>query len=104
MSKALVKAGKAKIEHRITASSSMVEGSSGKEGIPDGAKILSKTINTSSEEIKNGYILSKSYDIKYSVKGETNYTYYTEKWYSKENPIKVEITDKSLADQFDEEE
>jgi len=72
-----------------------------KEGVPPGATILQKTINTTTEEIENGFLITKSYDIKYeSKKGETGWAYYTKKWYSKEDPLEIKLKDTALADEF----
>jgi hypothetical protein len=48
-----------------------------KEGItkiPDGATILRKSVNTSVEEIENGFITTKSWDIKYEIKKKVKMT------------------------------
>lgn len=82
-----------------------------KEGvtkIPDGATILRKSVNTSVEEIENGFITTKSWDIKYEIKKEgeddtrTDYVYFSKKWYTKEDPLVLKVTNKSLADAFTE--
>lgn len=69
---------------------------------PSGAKILTKTISTSTEQIENGWLISKNYDISYEVKGEKRWTYYSKKWFSKTDPLEVKVTDKSLAEEFDD--
>lgn len=69
---------------------------------PSGAKIIKKSIRTETEEIENGWLVTKNYDIKYEVKGNTDWTYYSEKYFSKTNPLKVVVEDKALADQFDD--
>lgn len=73
---------------------------------PAGAKILSKTVRTETEKIENGYIISKSFDIRYKLKGESGseYAYYTKKWYSKEDPLTITLDDKTLADEFTDDE
>lgn len=73
----------------------------GKE-IPAGAKILKEDCNITVEEIENGFLISKSYDVRYQVKNSehSEYAYYTKKWYSKDNPLTIESSDKSLADVF----
>jgi len=78
-----------------------------KTGLPAGAKILKKTVTTSVEEIENGFIITKSYDISYEKpegdgETETGYTYYNKKWYTKEDPLTINIKEKSLADAFSE--
>lgn len=71
---------------------------------PAGAKIISESVRTETEEIENGWILTKNYDVSYMLGKEKNWTYYTKKWFSKTNPITVtvNVNDKALADQFDE--
>lgn len=74
--------------------------------LPEGAKIVKKDYTIRVEEIENGFIISKNYDIKYLMGDETSYDYFTKKWFSKENPMESlmedEEDDKSLADTFDE--
>lgn len=69
---------------------------------PANAKIISKTITTSTEEIENGWLISKNFDISYEVKGEKRWTYFSKKWYSKTDPLSIKVTDKSLADEFND--
>lgn len=69
---------------------------------PSGAKIISEEITTSTEQIENGYLVCKNYNVKYEVKGETNWTYYSKKWFSKTDPLTITINDKSLSDAFDD--
>jgi hypothetical protein len=71
---------------------------------PAGAKIISKTVRTETEQIENGWLISKNFDISYEVKGERNYSYYSKRWYSKTDPLEVKITDVSLADEFNDED
>ena len=75
-----------------------------KKEVPKGAIITSKTVRTETEQIENGWILSKNYDISYKLKGDDNhgYAYYTKKWFTKDDPLEVKLTDKSLADEFDD--
>lgn len=68
--------------------------------LPKGATILKKEVDTTVEEIENGFIVEKRYDIKYSINKTTDYLYYTKKVYTETNPIKIE-EDKMLADLFD---
>lgn len=74
--------------------------------VPDGATILSKTVRVETEEIENGWLITKNFDVKYKEKGKdyNDYAYYTKKWYSKDNPLTVKLTDASLADEFNDEE
>ena len=73
--------------------------------LPEGATIIKKSSNVSVEEIENGFILRKSYDIQWctaEAPGDTKYDYFTKKWYSKENPIKITMPkEKSLADKLE---
>lgn len=72
-----------------------------KQGVPPGATIISKSVNTTTEEIENGFLITKSYDIKYqNKKGDSEYAYYTKKWYSKEDPLEIKLKDTSLAEEF----
>lgn len=73
--------------------------------VPAGAEIISKTERITVEEIENGFILRKTKDIQYKAMGSehSNYIYLEKKWYSKENPMSIKITDEeeSLADKLD---
>ena len=62
--------------------------------LPKGATIISKEVSIRVEEIENGFLLRKSYDIKWrhpsseiGEEGRTEYDYFTKVWYSRENPI-----------------
>lgn len=68
--------------------------------LPAGAKIIKKDVRTTVEEIENGFIVKKNFDIKYSLGKGTDYLYYTKKVFSKENPIEIK-EDKMLAEYFD---
>lgn len=57
--------------------------------LPDGATIVSKKVNMQVREIENGFIIDKTFDIKYLLNGDSNYEYFTKTWYSKENPIEI---------------
>ena len=71
--------------------------------LPEGATITRKDVSLCVEEIENGYILRKNYDIKWvNEEGENQYDYFSRSWFSKENPIKVTMPkEKSLADKLD---
>lgn len=73
---------------------------------PKGAKIIRQTISTTTEQIENGWLTTKNYDGSYKLndKDGSEYFYYTEKWYSKEDPVVVTVKDQELADVFDDEE
>lgn len=70
--------------------------------LPKGATIIKKDVNLSVEEIENGFLLRKSYDIKWSnAEGDSNYEYFSKSWFSEENPITVNMPEeKSLADKL----
>jgi len=72
--------------------------------LPEGATIIKKSSSISVEEIENGFILRKSYDIQWASlesPTDTKYEYFTKKWYSKENPIQITMPkEKSLADKL----
>ena len=68
--------------------------------LPAGATIIKKDVRTTVEEIENGFILKKNFDIKYTLGKNTDYLYYTKKVFSKENPIQIK-EDKMLADYFE---
>ncbi len=72
------------------------------QGVPAGATILRKNVSMVVKKIKNGYLLEKRYDVKYSLKGSTEYTYWTDIYYSAENPIEIKekIGKKDLIDKF----
>jgi hypothetical protein len=70
--------------------------------LPKGATVIKKDVTLSVEEIENGFLLRKSYDIKWSnAEGDSNYEYFTKSWFSEENPITVNMPEeKSLADKL----
>ncbi len=73
--------------------------------LPKGASIISKEVRLNVEEIENGFLLRKSYDIKWTNEesDDSNYEYFTRTWFSKDNPIQITMPDesKSLADKLD---
>ena len=70
--------------------------------IPKGVKILSKDVSVTVEEIENGYLVSKSTEVKYEYEKKTDYSHNTKKYYSKENPLDINLGNLSLADKIDE--
>ena len=72
--------------------------------LPKGGTIISKEVRLNVEEIENGFLLRKSYDIKWTnAESEgTNYEYFSKTWFSKENPIQINMPEesKSLADKL----
>ena len=71
------------------------------DSIPKGAKILSKDVSVTVEEIENGYLVCKSTEVKYEYEKRTDYSYNTKKYYSKENPLDINLDNLSLADKVD---
>jgi len=71
---------------------------------PKGAEIISRSVRVETEQIENGWLISKYYDGRYKTKGDdsTQYFNYCKKWYSEEDPLSIELTDKTLADAFSE--
>lgn len=73
------------------------------DNIPKGAKILSKDVSITVEEIENGFLICKSTEMKYEYDKRTDYSYNTKKYFSQENPLEIDmdkISDKTLADNF----
>lgn len=73
--------------------------------MPKGAEVTKKDFSVRVQEIENGFIVTKSYDLEYMYKGEKNYQYISKQWYSKENPLDFDIDEKNakyLAEEFDE--
>lgn len=71
------------------------------DNLPKGAKILSKDVSVTVEEIENGYLVCKSTEVKYEYEKRTDYSYNTKKYYSKENPLDINLDNLSLADKID---
>lgn len=71
--------------------------------LPKGATLIKSTENISVRKISNGYVLRKSYDIKWKPSGsdDTQYEYYSKEWFSETNPVSIAIPkEKSLADKL----
>lgn len=72
--------------------------------LPEGAEIVKKEVRITVEEIENGFLLRKFYDIKWKTGDDedsrTDYDYFTKVWFSKENPITYKEP-KNLADKLD---
>lgn len=71
------------------------------DNIPSGAKILSKDVSVTVEEIENGFLISKTTEVKYTFDKRTDYSYNTKKFFSKENPLEIDLDGISLADKVD---
>lgn len=72
--------------------------------IPAGSQILSTNTTTDVEKIENGYLITKRTETRYKEKGKDYSDWYneTKKWYSKTDPLTINVKNKSLADAFDE--
>ena len=89
-----------------TSSTSTVTTMEKKQEPPKGAKIRNQTVRTETEQIENGWLVTKSYDGTYFTgKADNDYSWfnYSKKWYSKEDPLTITVNDKSLAEAFNEE-
>lgn len=80
--------------------------SKGVEKIPAGAEIVKNDVRVDIEEIENGFLIVKNFDVEYILKGKDGggnkqYAYYSKKWFSETNPLSINTEDKSLADLFD---
>ena len=72
--------------------------------LPKGGVIIKSTENVSVRKISNGYILRKTYDIKWkSAEGDdTQYEYYTKEWFTIDNPVSIKMPkEKSLVEKLD---
>ena len=87
------------MEEKLMATDVSFEGKT-KVKIPEGATIIKKEVRINVEEIENGFIIKKNYDITYSLGEKTDYLYYSKKVFSEDNPIQIE-EDKMLAEYFD---
>lgn len=67
--------------------------------LPEGSTIISKDVNFSVEEIENGYLLVKTFEIRYSLNDQTDYLHYSRKMFSEDNPIQIN-EEVMLADNF----
>jgi hypothetical protein len=70
--------------------------------MPKGAKILSREISVTVEEIENGFLVSKTTDTKYETSKGHDYSYITRKYFSKTNPLTMKLDNTPLADKIDE--
>jgi hypothetical protein len=74
---------------------------------PKGAIIIEETTRTETEEIENGWLVIKTCDGRYRPKDASEDSYaewfsYSQKWYSKEDPLEITVKDKSVAEAFNE--
>lgn len=73
------------------------------KSLPKGAQVLSKETSVSVEEIENGFLIVKNKEIKYAV-GKSrgpDWLYVTEKYFSKTNPLTIDLEKVPLADKID---
>lgn len=74
------------------------------DSVPKNAKILAKDISITVEEIENGFLISKSIEVKYQINKEIDWKYITKKYFSKDNPLDIDMEkfgEKTLADNFE---
>jgi hypothetical protein len=64
--------------------------------LPTGATIIKKSFTIRVQEIENGFIICKNYDIQYQVGDNKEYAYFDKKWYSKDNPMKLNIDNEEI--------
>jgi hypothetical protein len=72
--------------------------------LPEGGILIKSSESISVRKITNGFILRKSYDIKWkpSEGDDTQYEYYTKEWYCATNPVSISMPkEKSLAEKLD---
>lgn len=72
--------------------------------LPTGAKILSKETSVEVEQIENGYLVIKRCEVKYEANKRIDWDYSTTKYFSKDNPLDIDLEglkDKKLSDNFD---
>ena len=95
---------KSKSKKTVTSSSSIREEKTRMP--PEGATIVEQTVRTTTEEIENGWLLTKNISGRYTEKGSKdnygNYFDYDQKWFSKDDPLTITVNDKALADAFEE--
>jgi hypothetical protein len=70
--------------------------------LPKGATILSKENRIRVEEIENGFLVIKDTEIKYSLgKDKIDWMYINQKYYSKDNPLTIDLKGIPLSDKFE---
>lgn len=72
--------------------------------MPKGAEIISSNVSTDVEQIENGYLITKRTETRWKAKGSeySDYSYENKKWFSKVDPLTINVKDKGLADAFEE--
>lgn len=77
-----------------------------KDNLPAGAKIIKQTTNVDVEEIENGFLITKRTEYEYQKKDKdyTDWKSIYKKYYSKTNPLTIDLDDigskDSIADKF----
>lgn len=76
-----------------------------KDTLPAGAKVIKQTTNVEVEEIENGFLVTKRTEYEYQMKdkGYTDWKTIYKKYYSKTNPLTIDLDDigkESIADKF----
>lgn len=73
---------------------------------PKGATIIEQEERITTEEIENGWLLTKNFSGRYTTDKEKDsygsYYDYSKKWYSKDDPLTVTVNDEALADAFED--
>lgn len=72
--------------------------------VPEGATIVDTKTSLSVKEIENGFLIEKQMEAKYvDIHGNHDWLYHTKRWFSKENPMEIDLEkfeEKTLADNF----
>lgn len=77
-----------------------------KDSLPTGAKIIKQTTNVEVEEIENGYLVTKrtEYEFQMKDKSYTDWKSIYKKYYSKTNPLTIDLDNigekETIADKF----
>ena len=93
------------IRKTSTTTSSITEENKKNDKPPKGADIIEETIRITTEQIENGYLITKNFSGRYKEKGSNADSYgryydYNLKWYSEDDPLTITLNDKSLAESF----
>lgn len=87
-----------------TSNMSIRKTSKEEQELPKGAKIIKKEDpKIEVEEIENGYLITKRTEVSYTVGNNRDWMCMCHKWYTKTDPLTINIKDKELADLFDDE-
>jgi hypothetical protein len=70
---------------------------------PPNAKITRRTVSTSTEPIENGFLIVKNFSGTYKDGKEDRWFDYSQKYFSKTDPMNVDLSGKELADAFEDE-